>query len=638
MKRFLKLKTSLFLLLILPIAQFSGINSVLANFSTPVIDPEDRLDFISPSPNSVVKGSINVRFGLYDDENTAPNYEVRLFDYATCNNQSFGHIILPPLPNLNSSKEVSFVWNTTATQSVSSLADGNYCLRVCAALKNSGVDYSACDARQIRIANTNRIPSITSTPLKLQFKQGEIFNYQIIASDPDGDNLTYRFSQTASFLSINPQTGLITSTALNALGYESLKYPIQIIVSDGKGGEVSQSFTLEIIGPKPPTPPITQNPPKQDGNNQQGNNNNNNDGNNNNNNPDEVLDPDTDEPQEEIKIELINPQQNEIINQSIYKIKWKGLNTGVEALKIEVSSNLTDWITIADNIQPEQTYFLWDARGQAPGRYSFRFSITDKNGKETQQISSEFEITEKDNNQDSDNIPIIINFKPEAGSKISNEFPTIISGQFIPSLGSNIDVSSVTIKLGAREYNDFCQISEDEFICDSKERLSAGRYSVSITFKDTSNKEGNAEWFFDITGEGGQVIEENNSDNSGTIILFGRVITVGGLIILIIILIIALILLIVPWTLYSIWRKKRETTVTKTEYTSYGIDSYNPPDTGLLPNLNVYSQPVVDPYIPAPVPNVNVNYYPVTPVAGTTTTTTTDTSQSDNFIEPSQTS
>lgn len=636
MKGILKIKISISLVLLLLIAQISVISTVFADFSTPVIDPNDRLDFISPSPNAVVKGSINVRFGLHDNENASPSYEVRLFDHETCNNQSFGHIVLPPLPSANTSKEVSFLWDTTSTQSVSSLADGTYCLRVCAAFKNSGVDYSACDARQIRIANTNRIPSITSSPLKLRYNQGEIFNYQVIATDPDGDTLTYRFSQTANFLSINPQNGLITSTALNALGYESLKYPIQIVVSDGKGGEVTQSFTLEIIGPKPPAPPVTQNPPNQQNNNQNNNSNNNQGQNNNQDDQEQEQDQDNNTDIEDLKINLITPRKDEVISQSVYKIEWEKLTPAIKNLKIEVSNNSTEWVTIVESVQPEQTYFLWDARNQPVGKYSLRFSITDSQEKELQQVTGEFEIIQKNDNQSNDNIPIIINFRPEAGSKLSNEFPTIISGEFIPSLGSTIDIDSVSIKLGAREYNEFCQITEDEFICDSKERLASGRYSVSIGFKDSSGKDGNAEWFFDITGEGGSAIDSNdNSDNSGMITIFGRVITIGGLIILVIILFISLILLIVPWTLYSIWRKKRETTVTTTEYTNYGIDSYNPPDTGLLPNLNMYSQPV-DPYTPAPVPNVNVNYYPVTPVS--TTTTTTSNAQSDGFVEPSQTS
>lgn len=620
------------LILLLPIVLIPTLNifsSVSANFSTPVIDPVDRLDLISPSPNSTVKDSIQVRFGIFDDEQSVINYEVRLFDYATCNTQSFGHIILPPLPNPNSAKQVSFLWNTKSTQSISLLADGNYCLRVCAALKNGTVDYSACDARQIRISNTNRLPSITSTPAKLKYNQGEVFSYQVVASDPDGDILSYRFSQTASFLTINSSTGIITSTVLSALGYESLKYPIQIIVSDGKGGEVSQNFTLEIVNPKP----VVQPPPVNNG------------GNNNQGNPPPPNNGDNDQPGEEneapdveeqedtvIDFNLLSPNQNEVVSGESFMIEWNRLNTSAKELKIEYSTDLANWILLQDQIANNQNYYLWNLEDLEDGKYYLRFSILDINNKETQKISEVFEIRKTVEGPDqNDNIPIIINLKPEPGSTIKNDFATVISGEFVPSLGSSVVLDSIQFRLGGRDYIEFCQFTEEEFICDSKAPLGAGRYSAVVTYTDSVGKQGSAEWFFNVEGQGGEVIvDENNISDSQTIVIFGREITNGALVMLLIILCIASVLLFVPWTLYSIWLRRKETE--KATYaTTYTTDNYIP-DTNLLPNLNVYSQPV-QPYEPiiAPAPEVNVNYYPVTPIQDLTTS-------NDGFVEPTKTS
>ena len=72
---------------------------------------------------------------------------------------------------------------------------------------------------------------------------GKIYTYQIKATDPDGDVLTYSLKVAPPGMTINSLTGLIqwdTPQDLNK------KIPITVSVTDGNGGETSQSFTLEI--------------------------------------------------------------------------------------------------------------------------------------------------------------------------------------------------------------------------------------------------------------------------------------------------------------------------------------------------------------------------------------------------------
>jgi hypothetical protein len=77
---------------------------------------------------------------------------------------------------------------------------------------------------------------------------GNIYKHQIKATDPDGDVLTYSLKVAPTGMTINSSTGLIQWNAPQDL---NKKIPITVSVTDGNGGEASQSFTLDIIGAKP---------------------------------------------------------------------------------------------------------------------------------------------------------------------------------------------------------------------------------------------------------------------------------------------------------------------------------------------------------------------------------------------------
>lgn len=73
---------------------------------------------------------------------------------------------------------------------------------------------------------------------------GKIYTYQVKATDPDGDPLTYSLKSVPAGMTIGPSTGLIH---WNVPPEFTGKAPITVCVSDGYGGEVMQSFTLEIM-------------------------------------------------------------------------------------------------------------------------------------------------------------------------------------------------------------------------------------------------------------------------------------------------------------------------------------------------------------------------------------------------------
>ncbi len=84
----------------------------------------------------------------------------------------------------------------------------------------------------------NRAPSITSTP-NFVATLGSAYRYQVQASDPEGQALTYQLLEAPSGMSINATTGLLEWTTPIAGNY-------RVVVSaiDAQGLAVAQGFTL----------------------------------------------------------------------------------------------------------------------------------------------------------------------------------------------------------------------------------------------------------------------------------------------------------------------------------------------------------------------------------------------------------
>jgi hypothetical protein len=88
----------------------------------------------------------------------------------------------------------------------------------------------------------NSSPVIASSEETFRF-DGNMYSYQIKASDPDGDPLSYSLKTAPSGMTIDPSTGLIK---WNVPPSFAGKTAITTSVTDGQGGETLQSFNLEI--------------------------------------------------------------------------------------------------------------------------------------------------------------------------------------------------------------------------------------------------------------------------------------------------------------------------------------------------------------------------------------------------------
>jgi RHS repeat-associated protein len=97
-------------------------------------------------------------------------------------------------------------------------------------------------------------PVITSLP-SYNATAGQAYTYQVIATDPQGQSLTYSISPAPTGMKIDPVSGLVQWTpANNQAGMQT----VQVNVTDQGGLAAHQTYTLDVIVNQPPT--ITSQP------------------------------------------------------------------------------------------------------------------------------------------------------------------------------------------------------------------------------------------------------------------------------------------------------------------------------------------------------------------------------------------
>jgi hypothetical protein len=100
---------------------------------------------------------------------------------------------------------------------------------------------TASIANAFTIVDPNRPPAIISTAPG-NGDEGALYSYQVIATDPDNDALSFRLLESPSGMTISP-TGLVTWTPSGAqVGSQS----VQVEAADGRGGIATQAFSISI--------------------------------------------------------------------------------------------------------------------------------------------------------------------------------------------------------------------------------------------------------------------------------------------------------------------------------------------------------------------------------------------------------
>jgi len=107
-------------------------------------------------------------------------------------------------------------------------------------------------------AADNQAPGFTSTPITTA-TVGQPYTYDVDATDPDGDPLTYALTTAPAGMTINPTTGAIQWTPATA---QTGNQAVAVRVEDGQGGFAVQNFTIAVSdGSTNAAPEITSTPP-----------------------------------------------------------------------------------------------------------------------------------------------------------------------------------------------------------------------------------------------------------------------------------------------------------------------------------------------------------------------------------------
>jgi hypothetical protein len=92
----------------------------------------------------------------------------------------------------------------------------------------------------ISIANASPVVKGVPEPFKLA---GDLYTYQVKATDPDGDELTYALKEAPDGMTIDPKKGFIQWKVPPRVSGTSSHI---VSVTDGQGGETTATITLDI--------------------------------------------------------------------------------------------------------------------------------------------------------------------------------------------------------------------------------------------------------------------------------------------------------------------------------------------------------------------------------------------------------
>lgn len=131
---------------------------------------------------------------------------------------------------------------TTASPSFVPDRPGDYDVRLTV---QDGRGGSAADDLRVLVDVVNRAPVITTSPV-LAAQSGRLYTYDVNATDPDNDALSYALVFAPPGMAIDPSTGAITWTPTpQQAGIRGA----QVEVSDGRGGTAYQGLAIEVLAP-----------------------------------------------------------------------------------------------------------------------------------------------------------------------------------------------------------------------------------------------------------------------------------------------------------------------------------------------------------------------------------------------------
>ncbi len=133
-------------------------------------------------------------------------------------------------------------WNAISKTYLATVTDGQLNLAFSAAVDHPKV--AAIEVSGTNI-NTNQPPVITSTPQTIAI-QGVQYKYDVEATDPEGDPITYSLKESPNGMTINSNTGLIQWVPTEN---DSGDIQVKVQASDGNGGTDVQEYFVHVSSP-----------------------------------------------------------------------------------------------------------------------------------------------------------------------------------------------------------------------------------------------------------------------------------------------------------------------------------------------------------------------------------------------------
>jgi len=423
---------------------------------------QDQVTIASPKSDTIIRTSddkVKIEWVMSDDKQISKeiDFQIALSPDSCQSNSNVTYIIATNDSQVNvNSNNFTYEWNVSDTNDKQVLDNGDYCLQVCATLINPDDElYGVCDKKDITIdtnndGNQNSAPIIISQPKNLNIKTGNKYSYQVVAQDADQDKLYYYMSIGPEFMTVNKDTGVVTS--IGGLITEGL-YEIKIVVQDNKGGWDEQLFIIKI----------------------------------------------SDKPFYDL--DFIEPNKHTTFSTSETNIIWSISPTeNVDSINLAYTQDGIKWVNI-DTLEADKLEYKWNISTISSGSYYIKLLIADKSGELYEVISDRFDLPVIQKN-DSD-ISLTIDY-PKNDTLINELNPTI-TFIAVPSENANINIDDINVKL--ENIDLICTYEQQLVSCHVVDELAYESYTVNVVVKDSENKEKSLSWGFTVG-------EEINNDPS----------------------------------------------------------------------------------------------------------------------------
>jgi TonB family protein len=103
------------------------------------------------------------------------------------------------------------------------------------------------------VERVNRPPTLAVKAERNEVQQGDPLSLSAEATDPDGDQLRYRWSTSAGVIEGEGRQVKLNTSGIT-LNSNPLAVKVTATVEDGRGGTVTESVTVSLVEPPPPPP------------------------------------------------------------------------------------------------------------------------------------------------------------------------------------------------------------------------------------------------------------------------------------------------------------------------------------------------------------------------------------------------